>query len=120
MSLSRNPWHIREYTPIEMNNILRKYFHSFKVNGVFGNDLVMEYYNKNKESVRKITRFDIFNLQYFMPRWFLKIPYDILNRFNRRRLKSNNEDIVNLVKVSDYSIKDSTDNCLDYFCIATK
>ena len=55
-----------------------------------------------------------------MPRWFLKIPYDILNRFNRNRLKSNNENMVDSVKVSDYSIEDSTDNCLDYFCITTK
>ena len=120
MSLSRNPWHIREYTPIEMKNILRKYFYTFKVKGVFGNELVMDYYNKNRESIYKITRFDIFNLQHIMPRWFLKIPYDILNRFNRNRLKSNNEKMVDSVKVSDYSIEDSTDNCLDYFCITTK
>ena len=47
-----------------MKNILLKYFDKSQVNGVFGNDLVMQYYEKNKQSVRKITRFDIFNLQY--------------------------------------------------------
>ena len=120
MSLSRNPWHIREYTPFEMNDILSKYFAKTQVNGVYGNDLVMEYYKKNKESVKKITRFDIFNFQYILPRWILQVPYDILNRFNRKKLKSDNEDVVSLVKVDDYSILDSTENCLDYFCIATK
>ena len=34
MSLSRNPWHIREYTPFEMNDILSKYFAKTQVNGV--------------------------------------------------------------------------------------
>ena len=120
MSLSRNPWHIREYTPFEMKDILSKYFATTQVNGVYGNDLVMEYYKKNKESVKKITRFDIFNFQYILPRWILQVPYDILNRFNRKKLKSDNENVVSLVKVDDYSILDSTENCLDYFCIATK
>ena len=120
MSLSRNPWHIREYTPFEMNDILSKYFAKTQVNGVYGNDLVMQYYKKNKESVKKITRFDIFNFQYILPRWILQVPYDILNRFNRKKLKSDNENVVSLVKVDDYSILDSTENCLDYFCIATK
>ena len=120
MSLSRNPWHIREYTPFEMKDILSKYFAKTQVNGVYGNDLVMEYYKKNKESVEKITRFDIFNFQYILPRWILQVPYDILNRFNRKKLKSDNENVVSLVKVDDYSIKESTENCLDYFCIATK
>ena len=55
-----------------------------------------------------------------MPRWILKVPYDILNRFNRNKLKANNESIVDSVKVEDYAIQDLTDNCLDYFCIATK
>lgn len=120
MSLSRNPWHIREYSPKEMKEILKKYFTKSQVNGVYGNDLVMKYYQKNKESVKKITRFDIFNLQYILPRWMLQIPYDILNRLNRKKLKSDNEEVVGAVKVGDYSILESTDNCLDYFCIATK
>ena len=54
MSLSRNPWHIREYSPKEMKDILKKYFTKSQVNGVYGNDLVMKYYQKNKESVKRL------------------------------------------------------------------
>ena len=50
MSLSRNPWHIREYTPFEMKDVLRKYFVKSEVKGVYGNDIVMEYYQKNYSS----------------------------------------------------------------------
>ena len=120
MSLTRNPWHIREYTPGQMGEVLRSAFDNYELKGVFGNDKVMDYYNKNKESVLKITRFDILNLQHWLPRWLLQIPYDILNRFNRHSLQDNNEGIVNSLIYTDYSISNSNDGCLDHFCIATK
>ena len=103
-----------------MHNILETSFNQIQINGVYGSEKVIQYYNENKESVRRITRFDILNLQYRLPRWILQIPYDFLNRLNRRKLKVNNNDLVSTVDVNDYSIKNSVDNCLDYFCIATK
>ncbi len=120
MSLTRNPWHIREYSPEQMNNVVKSVFENFELKGVFGNKKVMDYYQKNKDSVRKITRWDIFNMQYWMPRSLLQIPYDILNRFNRHSLQDNNEGIVNTVEYTDYSIDPSNDSCLDHFVIATK
>jgi len=120
MSLTRNPWHIREYSPEQMRNVLKSVFKDFELKGVFGNKKVMDYYQKNKDSVRKITRWDIFNMQYWLPRWFLQIPYDILNRFNRHSLQDHNEGIVNTIEYTDYSIDTSNDNCLDHFVIVTK
>ena len=120
MSLSRNPWHIREYTPIEMQQIISSYFTTFELKGVFGNKRVMDYYQKNKASVEKILRYDIFNMQYWLPRWLLQIPYDILNRLNRQILKNSNVDMVSKINISDYIIKETSDTCLDHFCILTK
>ena len=120
MSLTRNPWHTREYNPEQMGEVLKSSFHNYDLKGVFGNDKVMDYYNKNKESVLKITRFDILNFQYWLPRWLLQIPYDILNRFNRHSLQDDNKAIVNGILYTDYSISDSNAECLDHFCIATK
>ena len=120
MSLSRNPWHFREYTPKEMGEVLKSSFEKYELKGVFGNEKVMEYYHKNKESVRKIMRFDILNMQYWLPRWILQVPYDILNRFNRHNLQDDNEDIVNAILHTDYTISASNNACFDHFCIATK
>ena len=120
MSLTRNPWHIREYSPEQMGEMLKNSFDNYDLKGVLGNDKVMDYYNKNKESVRKITRFDILNFQYWLPRWLLQIPYDILNRFNRYNLQDDNQGIVNSLVYTDYSISASNTECLDHFCIATK
>ena len=120
MSLTRNPWHIREYSPEQMGNVLKSVFENFELKGVFGSKKVMDYYQKNKDAVMKITRWDILNMQYWMPRWLLQIPYDILNRFNRHSLQDNNEGIVNTVEYTDYSIDPSNDSCLDHFVVATK
>ena len=120
MSITRSPWHIREYTPEQMRDIIKISFDNYELKGVFGNDKIMDYYKKNKEAVRKITRFDILNMQYWLPRWMLEIPYDILNRFNRQNLLNDNEEMVNTIRHTDYAISESNNECLDHFCIATK
>jgi len=120
MSLSRNPWHIREYTPAEMVDILKTSFSELDMKGVVGSKKVMDYYEENKKSVNKIRKWDILRLEKNLPRWLLQVPYDILNRFNRHKLQDINEELVDEVKYTDYSIENMTDTCLDYFCIATK
>lgn len=119
-SITRNPWHIREYTVEELKTLLGKYFKSVQANGVFGNEKIMDYYEKNKASVKKITRFDIFNLQYNLPRWCLQMPYDMLNRMNRRKLLKNNNSLVSDIKMEDYFVKEADEKCFDLFYIAEK
>jgi ubiquinone/menaquinone biosynthesis C-methylase UbiE len=120
MSLTRNPWHIREYTVTEFETLLAKNFGDIEKLGVFGNEKIMEYYNKNKESVKKITRFDIFNLQYRLPRQVLQIPYDILNRINRKKLLNQNSSLVTNITMEDYFLDTANDNCFDLFYVAQK
>jgi hypothetical protein len=88
--------------------------------GVFGNQKVMDYYEKNKASVRRFTRFDIFNLQYKLPRTVLQVPYDLANRLNRVLLKKENEGLVNDITSSDYYLDAISEGALDYFAIAAK
>ena len=116
MSLSRNPWHIREYSVNELADLLTAIFSSVDKKGVFGNDVAMKYYEENKASVRKIMRFDLLNLQYNLPRWMLQIPYDILNRRNRNKLSDSGTHI----KLEDYFVADAKDDCIDLFYIAEK
>jgi len=120
MSITRNPWHIREYTIQELVTLLSKKFSTVDAKGVFGNEKIMEYYNKNKESVRKITRFDIFDLQHKLPRQILQIPYDILNRMNRKKLLNQNNNLVSDIHYEDYSISEAKEGCFDLFYVATK
>jgi len=57
MTLTRNPWHVREYNPDQLRNLLGSAFASVEALGVFGNERIMEYYEKNRQGVRRITRF---------------------------------------------------------------
>lgn len=120
LSLTRNPWHVREYTAQELETLMKKYFSVLERKGVMGNDKVMAYYEQNKKSVEKITRFDIFNLQYRLPRWALQIPYEILNRMNRNKLHQQNTGLVAEIDYKDYFITEEADKALDFFYIATK
>lgn len=122
MSLSRNPWHVREYAPSEMKDILERVFgrEGTEVRGIFGNDKVMDYYQKNKASVRRFTRFDVFDLQHRLPRRLLQIPYDLANRANRMLLRNSHTGLVSDIVASDYYVAPLADDCLDYFAVCTK
>ncbi len=120
MSLTRNPWHVREYTIEELDELLGKYFSTVEKNGVFGNEKIMAYYDKNKEGVERITRFDILNLQYRLPRRLLQIPYNILNRLNRKKILKENTGLVAEIKASDYSVAPAKEGCFDLLYIAEK
>jgi 2-polyprenyl-3-methyl-5-hydroxy-6-metoxy-1,4-benzoquinol methylase len=120
MSLTRNPYHVREYTPEQLNTLLKKYFSVVNVQGIFGDSLAMEYFQRNKESVQKITRFDIFNLQYKLPRKWLQIPYDIANRINRLRLQKQNTNLVSEITTRNFYLDKATDTCFDLFAICEK
>lgn len=120
MSLTRNPWHIREYTPDEFNSLLGGVFSEVEALGVEGNERVWEYYEKNREGVRRITRFDPLRLQYRLPRWMLRVPYDLLNRLNRRRLLKKNTTLTAGIKMEDYSVVPIHERCFDLIYVAKK
>lgn len=120
LSLTRNPWHIREYTARELEQLMRKYFDTLECFGVEGNEKVAAYFEANKKAVEKITRWDILQLQYLLPRRLLQIPYDLLNRLNRRNLHKKNHQLVNHIGYEDYFLSKMPEQSLDLFYIAEK
>lgn len=120
MSLTRNPWHVREYTAAQLCNLLECEFAEVEALGVFGNEKVMEYYEKNRRSVERITRFDLLDLQHRLPRRLLQLPYDLLNRLNRRRLLRADGDLTLSITMDDYRIVPVSDMCFDLFYVARK
>ncbi|MBQ2019139.1 MAG: class I SAM-dependent methyltransferase [Alistipes sp.] len=120
MSLTRNPWHIREYTEQQLRDLLSADFSSIETYGVNGNDKIMQYYEQNRRSVERIMRFDILDLQHRLPRWILQIPYDVMNRLNRRRLLVSNNELTRSIKMEDYTIGEISPQSFDLYYIATK
>jgi SAM-dependent methyltransferase len=120
MSLTRNPWHVREYTAGEFSSLMESRFSRVEAMGVFGNERVMEYYERNREGVERITRFDPLRLRDRLPGWMLRVPYDLANRLNRRRLLSDNEDLTRSIVPDDYRLAPVGDEAFDLFYIGTK
>ena len=120
LSLTRNPWHIREYSPIELEKLSQKFFTHTLLKGITGNKKVMTYYEANKKSVERITRFDIFNLQHRLPAALLRLPYEILNRWNRNTLQASGNSMTDSITHSDYIITDDANGALDLLLIVKK
>ena len=114
-TLSRNPWHIREYTAQELESLAKKVFEKVDISGIGGNDKVWEYYEENKKSVEKVTRWDILNLQYRLPSWLLRIPYEFLNRRNRNKLEKGTDGLAAQINHTDYLHVSDAEKGLDLF-----
>lgn len=119
-SLTRNPWHVREYTAKEFEELCSTIFTNVQTNGITGNDKIWKYYEENKKSVAKYKRLDIFDLENRLPVSILRIPYDILNRMNRNQLKSSNESLVTNIGQEDYFVSEDAEKSFDLFYILTK
>ncbi len=122
MSLTRNPWHVREYNADELRNILECHFSKVTAYGVVGDETIMSYYRKNRHSVRRITRFDVLDLQHRLPRKMLQLPYDLLNRLNRKLLHKKNTALTESITMDNYSIVPYNEGmmCFDLFFVAEK
>lgn len=119
-SLSRNPWHIREYTAQELTDLARNFFSTVTMKGITGNEKVMEYYQRNKKSVDRLMRWDILKLQYRLPASLLKIPYEFMNRLNRDKLKGSDDHLVMSITQQDYLLTEDASHSLDLFLIVQK
>lgn len=120
MSLTRNPWHVREYTAAQLYDLLAECFAEVEALGVFGGERAMAYYERNRRSVERIVRLDPLDLQHRLPRRLLQFPYDLLNRLNRRRLLRDDREQTLALTTADYRIGPVADDCFDLFFIARK
>ncbi|MBS0031884.1 class I SAM-dependent methyltransferase [Chitinophaga sp. 22321] len=120
MSLSRNPFHVREYLPREMFALMNAHFPKVKVEGIYGNETVMAYYGENQRAVDNIARLDIFRLQYRLPAFLLRGPYTLLNNLNRFLLLKKITDVTAGIAHDDFYQHSLRDDCLDYFVTALK
>ena len=120
MSLSRNPWHVREYTTLELTKLAQEIFSQVTVKGISGNESVMKYYEQNKKSVQKIMKWDILDLQHRLPASMLRLPYEVLNRLNRNNLKKKDGELVKDISTKDFFILDDSSESIDLFMIAKK
>ena len=120
MTLTRNPWHVREYTSQQLFDLASSNFKKIIMKGIYGNDKIKKYYDDNKKSVMKFKRLDFFNLEKYLPNFLYKIPYEFLNRMNRNKLQANDNSLVSSISVNDYLLENDNPKNLDLFLILEK
>lgn len=119
-TLSRNPWHIREYTTRQLKELCLGVFEKVTAMGIGGNEKVWDYHEANRKSVNKIMRWDILNLQHRLPAVMLRWPYEVLNRINRNKLHQQKGNSVTDISHEDYTLEDSPEKGLDLFFMLEK
>jgi len=119
-TLSRNPWHEREYLPQELIDLAKGIFDRVEAKGIGGNEKVWAYHEANRKSVHKIMRFDVFDLQHKLPSSLLRLPYEILNRINRNSLHKKQGKSVVEITHEDYPLVDNPEEGLDLFYLLWK
>lgn len=119
-SISRNPWHIREYDSIGLTVLLKMFFCNVDMKGIEGNELVWKYHFENRKSVKKMMRFDFFGLQYKLPAVLLRIPYELLNRLNRKKLMHSQQGKFRDISWRHFHLNENPDLGLDLMVVCTK
>ncbi|WP_046744938.1 class I SAM-dependent methyltransferase [Kordia zhangzhouensis] len=119
-TIARNPWHYKEYTYQDLTNLFDHTFSKYTIQAIKGNQKTDTYYEKNKKSVARFLRYDIFNLEHKIPAWMLQIPYEIANRMNRKKLLHKHPELVNDITLDDYSLAPHSEASLDFFCTLEK
>ena len=119
-SLTRNPFHVREYTPDGIRRLVASRFTDFDIMGVYGSEAVNAYYEHNRKSVERLLRLDVLNLQYRLPAFLLKIPYSILNNINRSLVRYQDPALSAGISPDDFYTARLRPHCLDFFVLAQK
>ena len=119
-TITRNPWHHKEFDYEELNDLLKPIFKNYKILGIEGNSKTKDYYSKSNQSVKSILALDIFKLHQLLPSSVLILPYEILNRINRLLLLLKNNSLIEEISTNDYKLNTYNKNSLDFFCILNK
>ncbi|MES2656460.1 MAG: class I SAM-dependent methyltransferase [Bacteroidota bacterium] len=119
-SFARNPYHVFEYTFEEMETEIKKYFSSYTILGLHGNDSVKKYYKDNQTWVDLALKYDKFELHKKLPSWLLTLPYNIITSIMRKQLLKQDERSAS-ISTHDFFLSDrNLHEAIDIFVIATK
>ncbi len=84
-SAGENIYHVHEYEPEELADLLRGHFSSVTVLGITGDSHYRAYQERRHRAMRRFLRLDFLGLRKFTPRWVLERLYPVLALAVRRR-----------------------------------
>jgi len=90
MSVSENPYHLREWTAPELLALAQPVLPSARVIGMHGSERVLAWEQARGEQVRRILRLDPWGIRHRVPGFLVRGVFPKLARMVRRRLAASN------------------------------
>ena len=121
----QRPWnrfHVREYSPCALNNILRNNFSDVTLWGICGSEKVQKIEMERVRQILRISSFDPLYLRNLIPEQFKpKIISALKKIVGRNRRSKNDKDFLQKYTLKDFYItKNDVENSLDLLGICTK
>lgn len=121
----QKPWnrfHVREYDPHELDDVLKSKFSDVKVWGIRGNEEVQKIEIERVKQILTIISLDYLNFRELIPELLKPIVIKVLRTIARRNQKSNNdEDFLNRYNIKDFCIiENNVRDSLDLLGICRK
>ena len=117
MSVSENPYHLREWTAPELHALATPVLPGVRVLGVHGSARVLAWERARGEQVRRILRWDPLGLRRLLPAAVVRGAFPRLARLVRHRVRSGAGDAV--IGPVDFTVgDDDLDRALDLMLVA--
>lgn len=113
-----NPFHVREYSPLELDVLLKSVFREVKVSGIRGAEEVQKI-EINRVKPGLLISFDLLNLRRFLPDFIKKILADIISK-RRQETTSDNNFKTKKYSTEDFYVVDDANQGLDLLGICKK
>lgn len=110
---NENPYHIKELNRDELYSLLKKYFKTVTILGLFGDSKVSDYETRRKKMILKIFSYDLFNFRKLIPRKAKIIVFSFFTYFVRR---SKGLDSTRL-SLKSYRITKYSPDCIDLIAV---
>jgi SAM-dependent methyltransferase len=118
MSVSENPYHLREWTAPELASLAAPVLPGVRVRGMNGSERVLAYERARGEQIRRILRLDPLGLRKLIPDVVVRVVFARLARLVRRRVGA--AGALPRVGAEDFAVRDDDlERALDLVLVAT-
>lgn len=109
-----NPFHVREFSPTELEEIMKRHFRKVTMLGVFGDEKILAYRSAKQKLGERITRLDVFQARRWMPNGLLRLVYGFLGGGVKALSYAQHRTLVDHVDHTNFYLnRDNLDRCLD-------
>jgi len=117
---NENPYHIREFSPQELKQILSKYFPKVTLFGLYGDTEVNKYEKLRKRQVLKILNLDFLRLRRFLPRSVKIFLFEYFIPKVRKTIFKENIKLVVDISEKNFFVFKKTKKAIDLIALCQK